>query len=302
MSPRKTTLEPDPQVVLEAYLAAVVAIAKCLGEVCPAAGDLYRERLLKMPRRLGFDATPEALRQSRQALETDLAEYAQTARDWIDAGANHAEQLLDHLGETETVLSDSSDLLIAQLDEMANHLRASAEVDNDEQLRANCKRYAAGFAAYARKARTEKQATIAGLRRRREEIGNWLLEATLSSYSDPETGLPNRSAALRRIDTHILKEPEFCVILMTAKGVDGPRIKQIADSIAKVIRPYDVIFRWSPEELITIFEASIADVTGRANQIAGWIPEITVSVIDHKEKEPAVELVARISAKSFAAA
>src|SRR5580658_1740722 len=146
----------NEQRALACYLSVVVAIAKCIGEVCPSVGAMYRDRLLKLPRRLGFDATPQALEQSRDAVETDLLEYSRTASAWTRAGSNHAAMLLDHLRETEETLIASADLQTAFLDDLAEHMTTTAEVDEGAQLRTSFKRYAAGLSAYGRRARSEK--------------------------------------------------------------------------------------------------------------------------------------------------
>lgn len=184
---------PNPeaeQTALACYLGTVVAIGNCIQEVCPSVGAMYRDRLLRLPRRLGFDATPQALQQSREAVETDLIEYSRTAGAWITAGSNHAAMLVEHLRATEETLAASADLQRAFLDDLAEHIATSAEVDEEAQLRVAFKRYAAGLRAYSRRALTEKLATIDDLRRRREDIDAWLTEATASNFTDSETGLP----------------------------------------------------------------------------------------------------------------
>lgn len=271
-------------------------------EVCPPVGAMYRDRLLKLPRRIGFDATPQALEQSREAVETDLLEYSRTASAWIAAGSNHAAMLLDHLRATEETLAASADLQRAFLEDLANHIATAAEVDSEADLRVGFKRYAAGLRAYSRRALAEKLATVADLRRRREEIDAWLAEATTSNFTDTETGLLNRVAAERRILTQIGKKKPFCVILVGSTG--GPIMKDLGDRLAATIRPYDVIFRWSQDELMTIFEAPEAAIATRAQQIGGWLGESScvVTVLEHLSEDSAAQLIAKIESASTCAA
>jgi GGDEF domain-containing protein len=315
MSSSLDLLTPEPtghindQTALACYLSAVVAIGNCVAEVCPSVGVMYRDRLLKLPRRLGFDATPQALKQSREAVETDLLEYSRAARAWIDAGSAHAALLLQHLQATEETLVASADLLQAFLEDLADHISTSAEVDEEAQLRVSFKRYAAGLSAYSRRARLEKLATVDDLRRRRNDIEAWLAEATESTFLDAETGFLNRAAAERRIQTLIEKGKPFCVIIVALK--DGgaapiqeagraPVMKGLGDRLAATIRPYDIIFRWSPDLLATIFEASQTDIAARAQQIAGWLGDgakethAIVSVVEHFEEESASQFIARV--------
>lgn len=328
MSSTPVVLNPEAeQTALACYLSTVVAIGNCMAEVCPSVGAMYRDRFLKLPRRLGFDATPQALQQSREAVETDLLEYSRTASAWIAAGSNHAAMLLEHLRTTEETLAASADLQRAFLDDLAEHIGTSAEVDDEAQLRVAFKRYAAGLRAYSRRSMSEKLATVDDLRRRREEIDAWLAEATASNFNDPETGLLNRSAAERRILTQIAKKRPFCVILVgwTEQGsihtrikdaAAGQIVKDLGDRLAATIRPYDVIFRWSQDELITIFEASKAEIASRARQIAGWLGDgactveaggetavmkthTTVTVLEHAAGESSAQLIARIQSEAL---
>jgi GGDEF domain-containing protein len=318
------------QTALACYLSTVVAVGNCMAEVCPSVGAMYRERLLKLPRRLGFDATPQALRQSQEAVATDLLEYSRTASAWIGAGSSHAAMLLEHLRETEETLVASAELQTAFLEDLADHIGTAAEVDSEADLRVGFKRYAAGLRAYSRRALTEKLAAIEDLRRRREEIDAWLAEATTSNFTDLETGLLNRSAAERRIATQIAKNRAFCIVLVgwTEEGAEHPRLKDsgataimkdLADRLAATIRPYDVIFRWSQDELMTIFEASKAEIAARSQQIGGWLGEgmctveiggetlavkthANVTVLEHLTEESAGQLIARMEALSLCGA
>jgi GGDEF domain-containing protein len=316
------TPQSAEQTALACYLRTVVAIGNCMAEVCPSVGTMYRDRLLKLPRRLGFEATPQALEQSRDAVETDLLEYARTASTWINTGSTHASRLLDHLKATEDTLVESADLQLAFLEDLAEHIGTSAEVDEEAQLRVSFKRYAAGLRAYSRRAKTEKLATIADLRKRREDIEAWLKEATISNFTDADTGFLNRAAAERRLQTEIDKKQTFCVIVVGwtdygsipdgRKGSGSRQImKEVGDRLASTIRPYDMIFRWSQDKLVTIFEASEAEITARVQHIAGWLGDATyrvevngemvavkahtnISVVEHLADEPVATVVARI--------
>ncbi|MGA3201284.1 MAG: hypothetical protein ABSF12_02190 [Bryobacteraceae bacterium] len=318
----ETTRQKAEQTALTCYLGVVVAIGNCLAEVYPAAGTMYRDRLLKLPRRLGFDPTPQALQQSREAVETDLLEYAATTGAWIRAGLSRATQLRDHLHATEELLSAAADLQQAFLADLAEHLEASAEVDDEAQLRRSFHRYASGLRAYSRRTNTEKLATIDDLRRRREEIESWVTDANVSDFVDPETGLLNRVAGARRLATEILKQKSFCAVVVDwiaevsipeslKKTISGQITKQLADKLAATVRPYDVIFRWAENQLMTVFGAPESGIAARASQIEGWLGDGTfvveiagetsiikartsVSLVEHLDEESAAGLIERI--------
>jgi GGDEF domain-containing protein len=300
--PDSPTPESADQTALACYLGAVVAIGNCMAEVYPPVGTMYRDRLLKLPRRLGFDATPAALQQSRDAVETDLVEFAAAAGAFIRAGLDRATQLQDQLQSTEEILSAAADLQQAFMIDLAEHLEASAEVDDEAQLRRSFHRYAAGLRAYSRRTNTEKQALSDDLRQRRAEIESWLTAAAASDFVDEETGLLNRAAAERRIQTEIGKQIPFCVILVESDVESDQDLKPLADNLAATVRPYDLIFRWSANQLMTVFEAPESGVTARVNQIAGWLGDgknanRRVSMVEHLNQESASNLIGRLENK-----
>jgi GGDEF domain-containing protein len=274
--------ESNQQTALACYLSVVVAIGKCIGEVCPSIGAAYRDRLLKLPRRLGFNATPQALDQSREAVETDLAEFTRTASAWNKAGSSHAQHLLPHLTAVAENLGSASELHIEFLQDMADHMAASAELDGEAQIRSALKHYAAGLSSYARKSRAEKLSSLADLEHRREKLEQWLAEETTSRLVDAPTGLPNRRAAEYRIETQIEKQKPFCAVLIAWTGTGsilqrlGPSgadqmIKELGERLAASIRPYDIVFRFARDQILTVFEATAEEVAPRCQQIEGWL-------------------------------
>ena len=320
----ETTGHLTEQTALACYLSAVVAMGNCMAEVCPPVGTMYRDRMLKLPRRLGFDTTPQALQHSREAVETDLLEYSSAAGAWVQQVSAHATTILAHLRDTEDNLAAAAELQLAFLDDLAEHMEAAAQVDDEADLRRSFTRYAAGLRAYSRRSRAEELATVDEFQKRREEIVAWRGEATGSIFTDPESGLLNRAAAERRIKTEILKQKPFCVIVVRwseeeseqeSKTAAAQITKELADRLAATIRPYDLIFHWSRNQLVTIFEAPEANIASRAKQIAGWLGEplfpveiegqtsavrtrTQISVLEYVDGETAGALIKRIEAEA----
>ena len=74
---------------------------------------------------------------------------------------------------------------------------------------------------------------------------------------------------------------------------------QLAEQLAATVRPYDEIFRWSENRLMTIFDAPESGVTARVHQIAGWLGDKAkehsrVSLVEHLDEESTAELIERI--------
>src|SRR5271156_5268361 len=93
-APSPARVSSGQEVALTCYLSAMLAMAKSMRAVCSRAGLIYGDRLMRLPRRLGFDATPEALEESLQVLEADLAEYTEATSAWLDSGFNLASEIV----------------------------------------------------------------------------------------------------------------------------------------------------------------------------------------------------------------
>src|SRR5580693_7194264 len=151
-----TNGQGEQQTALTCYQSAILAIAQCMAEVCPRVGLVYNHRLLRLPRRLGFDATPEALAASRQAVEADLAEYGQAASAWINSGVELAQEILAVAGKATDSDSHTDELHAAMMEELAEQMEISAEVDDAAQVRIALKRYATGLRSYVHRRKKEK--------------------------------------------------------------------------------------------------------------------------------------------------
>src|SRR5580658_532201 len=143
-------------VVLGCYLSAMLAMAKSMRAVCSRVGLIYGDRLTRLPRRLGFDATTEALEQSQEMLEADLAEYTEATTVWLDEGSKLAREIVASIAALHPASGEESpNLHAAMLEDLADHMAVSAEVDAASDLRAALKRYAVGLRAYLQQRHVE---------------------------------------------------------------------------------------------------------------------------------------------------
>src|SRR5271168_3108906 len=119
------------EVALTCYLSAMLAMAKSMRAVCSRAGLIYGNRLTRLPRRLGFEATPEALEESRVVLEAELAEYTEATSAWLDDGCKLAREIVSIIGGLERSANEGQNLHAAMLEDLAEQMAASAEVDTE---------------------------------------------------------------------------------------------------------------------------------------------------------------------------
>ena len=281
----------EQQSALTCYQGAILAIAKCMAEVCPRVGLVYNHRLLRLPRRLGFDATPGALAASREAVEADLAEYGQAASAWINAGIELAQEILTTAGKATGGDGHNDELHAAMMEELAEQMEISAEVDDSTQVRTALKRYATGLRSYVHRRKKETPPALSDLQRRVEALADWLGNASPANIIDSLTGLLNRDEAERQLQAYLKREKPFCVLLFEWNEVHSvpPQfgrsgadqiLKALGDRLITLVRPRDVVYRWGQDQLAVIFECAGAEAIARSIKIADWLSSKYSAVVD----------------------
>ncbi len=278
---------------------------------------MYGDRLTRLPRRLGFEATPKRLDESRQVLEAELAEYTEATSAWLDAGSNLAREIVAIVAGLDQSATESESLHAAMLGDLAEQMAVSAEVDATPDLRAALKRYAMGLRSYLQRRQLENSSSLKDLQGRAERLAGWLARADPSHSIDPPTGLPNRSETERQLEASWYGGSPVSVLVFewkedptTAEGVDDAVAKQLADRLADLVRPRDIVGRWGPRQFAAIFACSGAMAVSRGGSIAKWLNggysyevdgavatihvRLTVAVIERLPEETLAHLVQRI--------
>jgi GGDEF domain-containing protein len=305
-------------VVLGCYLSALLAMAKSMRAVCSRVGLIYGDRLVRLPRRLGFDSTPQKLEESRQVLEADLVEYTEATTAWLDAGSGLAREIVAAIDALDPGSAESQNLHAAMLEDLAEQMAESAEVDPGSDLRPALKRYALGLRSYLQRRRLESGSSLKDLRCRADRLAEWLARADLSNSTDVATGLPNRPEIERQLEAFWHTPKPVSVLIFTCKPTrpDMPLeatqvlAKHLADRLADLVRPRDVVGRWAPNQFAVIFECSGSDAMQRARSIVEWLSGdysavvdgaaaairvgVTVSVVERLPDEALADLVHRI--------
>jgi len=305
--------EPSPphfsdrqEVALTCYLSVMLALARSMRAVCSRAGLIHGDRLTRLPRRLGFDATPEALEESRQVLEAELAEYTEATSSWLDAGSNLAREIVAIVAGLDRCANESENLHAAMLEDLAEQMAVSAEVDAASNVRAALKRYAMNLRSYLQRRQLESRHSLKDLQDRAGHLAEWLARADPAYSTDPVTGLPNRSETERQLEASWCGGSPVSILVFnwevvdpaTAAGANDGIAKQLADRMADLVRPRDIVGRWGPNQFAVIFACPGAQAMQRAGSIAEWLTDgyarVTVTVIERLPEETLAHLVQRI--------
>lgn len=317
-APSPADVTSRQEVALTCYLSVMLAMARSMRAVCSRAGLIYGDRLTRLPRRLGFEATPKALEESRQVLEAELAEYTEATSAWLDSGSKLAREIVHIIAGIDRSASESENLHAAMLEDLAEQMAVSAELDAVSDVRASLKRYARGLRSYLQRRQLESHASLKDLHCRADQLAEWLARADPSHCTDPVTGLPNRPETERQLEASWYGGRPVSVLIFewaqadpaTAAGAGDAITKQLADRMADMVRPRDVVGRWNSNQLAVIFSCPGEKAMQRAGSIAEWLTgnysamvdgttatthvSVTVAVIERLPEETLAHLVQRI--------
>lgn len=274
---------PDPfQTALNCYLSALLAIGASAAELCPQVGVAFRSRLLRLRRRLAFDASPDSLEQTRVVFESELQEFTQRSTQHVQSRRDDICQALHEVRNSTEALASRHDLYIARLRQFAAEMGSGAASSDPTQLKETFELHAAVLNSCLDSLSHE---VISPLDNLRENIGRMkerLAGADLEADTDPVTGLMNRREIKRQLSARWNGEAPLAALRYTLNDFAGMRkaygemaaddvMIEFSDRLVAQVRPQDIVYRWQDDQLLVLFLCSAAVAAPRAAQIARWL-------------------------------
>jgi diguanylate cyclase (GGDEF)-like protein len=266
---------------LDCYLRALMSLADCVSILYPEGGVMPAQRLMRLRKRLAFDATLQTLEESRDALQNEVVAVCAQARKGQDVRISEPRRML-------AALEQATDSMLARgvrdgswFRDLAQELERTAELDPGEyRLRIGAS--IAQLRAFVDDAQGERVGELQGLREQIASFQERLKTAELMATMDAVTGLPNRREFDRQADSRIGAGREFCVLLFDMgnfKEVNNRHgrfcgdqvLRQVGDRIAGQIRTRDFVCRWAGDEFLVIMECSLANAEPRSRHMAQWL-------------------------------
>ena len=283
------------QAALNCYLSTVVAVAECLVTICPELGTPYRDRLMRVPRRLGFDAKPHALDESRATLRADLHEFAEITGEYLREIPSKALEISALVLRASDILNARAETFHRMIETLAEQMKTAAELDDPQQFRELVAQQAIGLRTSSASTRLEISGLLQSIAVQAGEFQRKLQNPEALMTMDEVTGLLNRRGMARQLRTQCEAEKPFCVLLFKIETLAGmapdemePMVKKVAASLVEQIRPSDVACRWAANRFLVIFQCSRIDAESRSHQIAGNVSDsYPIRVGDHEVRRSA---------------
>lgn len=226
---------------MAAYLTAMTATAECMEKICPEAGAPYRRRLQGMQSRLSFDVTRLAIKESSDALQAELRDFAEVvSRRQSELSVDLERGILAVREEIDT-LSHKQESYRQQLRGLAQDLSGAARADH----------VAAELAALAENMSELVTPSLSRMDHEALLLGQRLAGA---ASIDPVTGLINKVEFERQITAYQLNGTEFSILLFRMGGPLGDEVmQQAASRLSAEFRRRDRVGRWSKTEFAVLF-------------------------------------------------
>jgi diguanylate cyclase (GGDEF)-like protein len=304
--PRQEPRDAMLRTALDCYLCAIMSVADCVSVLYPEAGVAHAQRLMRLRKRLAFDATLQTLEESRDALQNEVSGVCAQARQGQEVRSSEPREMLAALEETTNSIVARGARDTSWFRDLAQELERTAELDASEyRLRIGAS--IAQLRAFVDDARGERISELQGLREQIASFQERLKTAELLATMDAVTGLPNRREFDRQVASRIAAGREFCVLLFdmeSFKEVNNRHgrfcgdqvLRQVGDRIAGQIRTRDFVCRWAGDEFLVIMECPLVNAEPRTRHMAQWLSGAYRVSSGAQE----VEIDMRVSATVFA--
>lgn len=282
MTPEEDQAPDLFQILLDCYLSTLVALGDCAVQLCPEVGTSMQNRIVRLRRRLAFDASSQSLEQCRLAIETDLRDYAQQAGEHVRLPLDDARRAWSAAHRLADNLAARHEFYINRLLQFAAQMRDSPAASTPGQHQETSELDAAALKSCVDSMHRETTVLLAALRKGLDETRAQLATTEIEACSDAATGLLNRRQMERQIRAHCCSDdaPPLVVfvlneysVLETRYGgaVAGQVLREFGERLTARVRPQDTVGRWEDDELLVLFRYQGQDVEARAAQIAQWL-------------------------------
>ena len=268
------------QAALNCYLSTVVTVAECLVDICPELGTPYRDRLMRVPRRLGFDAKSHALDESRAALQADLHEFADIAGQYLREIPSKALEIAALVLKGSDILSARAETFHRMIETLVEQMKTAAELDDPQEFRRMVTQQAIGLRTASESTHLEISSQLRSITQQAEEFQRKLQNPEALMTMDELTGLLNRRGMVRQLRTYCEGERPFCVLLFKIETLASmapdemePMVKKVAGRLVEQIRPSDIACRWAANRFLVIFQCTPTDAEARSRQIASGVSD-----------------------------
>ncbi|MEQ1884971.1 MAG: GGDEF domain-containing protein [Bryobacteraceae bacterium] len=246
-----------------AYLNTIRVVSECLESACPEVGRPYHSRIMRLRSRAAFQATPQAIHESAEALRLELQSYSTASSRFLDSQNRELRHSVATLEQAAEKLALSVEHFSTDLRRLADQIESAAVGEDSGPLYARALRTSVDAMA------ADSVALMMEARRNLHESGLRLAEAQIT---DDATGVISRSEMLRQVQARRDGDIGFTPIVITLSDeADDAVMQQAAAKITNRFRHNDVLGRWGEREFLLLFHGEPGLAQYRMEQVLPFL-------------------------------
>jgi len=234
-----------------AYLSAMAVTADCLERTYPDVGAPYRERIHRLRKRLAYDASRDAIKESTQTLEGELKDYASVANRVLTQRSVELERGILALRDIIETLTERQEFYGNRLWQFAAQMEKATYPEDFKSFAEVMALQAASLRGLVESMNREAASMVIQMREQTNDLDQRLAGA---ASTDPVTGLINRRELERQIEAHALHGATFSVLLFELTGPLSDQVLRLAGArLSTQFRHRDRTARWGDKQFAVLF-------------------------------------------------
>ncbi len=284
------------QVALDSYRAAIQAIQDSGSQAHPQFADEFQQGLARLRQRLTDEVSAEALTETQEQLETQLAAWGAKGQGYLQQKTEEVKEILLALAQMTAKASERDANLTGRLGDFTTHLETIAGLDDLSKLRSAVLSSAGDLKVYAEKVRAESRESIEKLKAEITFYQNKLEEVEQLAATDALTGLPNRRQVEQALEKRARAKRPFSIAIFDLNGfkpvndslghnAGDDLLKQFSHELKSRFRQTDVVGRWGGDEFIAVLDGGLAEAETYLDRVRNWVfgqYTLTVNGVNHK--------------------
>jgi len=277
---------PSPEellaAILEAYRAALGAMANSGLRACPALGPGLRHGLMLLAESLAKALTPPLVKETEGQVEQQLQEWGEQTAEYFQQRAGDVKEILMVLARAAESVAERDQRYAAQFGEFTKRFQGLAKLEDLPQIRAAIVRGAKELKTCVDKMEQDGRETVAALRTEVFTYQTKLEEAEQRASHDALTGLDNRQGVEGKIQRRIEAKQPFCLVMLDLNefkqvndtyghSAGDDLLKQFSTELRSASRATDVVGRWGGDEFIVVLDANLKEAQSHVERMQKWV-------------------------------
>ena len=265
---------------LEAFRASLIAMAQNGQRAIPALGQDLKQNLTRIHESLSR-ATPDKLDAATRSLEQELSVWADRAVRQYRENERELKEIVGAVASAAESVSQMDEKYSVRIRELTGNLKTIAELNDLPAIRRSIVESAAALRTCVEQMAEESRTSVTHLSRQVEEYREKLRETERISGQDSLTGLANRRAFERQLETRMAGRCIFTLMMVDLDGfkrvndryghlAGDDLLKQFSLELRAQIPADDLVARWGGDEFAVLVFGDSGQAESHARSVRKW--------------------------------